>query len=112
LERAQLEHRTISSTTSSAGYHTANVAEHYVHNSLPADGGFVSSMASFATAYSADRETVATLTKAIATITEQLKTKDIWAKSQEAELKRLLGGHASAAPLVPTTPGAAYVRKS
>jgi hypothetical protein len=69
-------------------------------------------MANLVTAASADHETVATLIKAIATLTEQLKAKDIWAKSQEAELKRLLGGHATAAPIVPTTPGAAYVRKS
>jgi hypothetical protein len=36
----------------------------------------------------------------------------MWATSQEAELKCLLDEHASAAPIVPTTPGAAYVRKS
>jgi hypothetical protein len=69
-------------------------------------------MANLATATSADRETVATLTKLIATLTEKLKAKDMWAKSQEAELKRLLGVHTSAAPLVPTTPGAACVSKS
>jgi hypothetical protein len=69
-------------------------------------------MANLATATSADRETVVTFTKAIATLTEQPKAKYVWAKSQEAELKRLLGGHASAAHIVPTTPGAAYVRKS
>jgi hypothetical protein len=45
-------------------------------------------MANLSTATSSDRETVATLTKEIATITEQLKAKDIWATSQEAELKR------------------------
>jgi hypothetical protein len=38
-------------------------------------------MANLTTDTSADRETVATLTKAIATLTEQLKAKDIWAKS-------------------------------
>jgi hypothetical protein len=69
-------------------------------------------MANLATATSADRETVATFTKAIETLTEQLKAKEMWAKSQEAELKCLLGGHTSAAPSVPTTPGAAFVRKS
>jgi hypothetical protein len=69
-------------------------------------------MANLATATSADRETVVTLIKAIAALTEQLKAKDIWAKSQDAELKCLLGVHTSAAPIVPTTPGAAYARKS
>jgi hypothetical protein len=55
-------------------------------------------MANLATATSADRETVATLTKAIATLTEQLKAKDISAKSQEAELKRILGAQGNAPP--------------
>jgi hypothetical protein len=54
---------------------------------------------------------VATLTKAIATLTEKLKAKDIWAKSQEAELKRVLGAHANATPILPTAPSTAYVRK-
>jgi hypothetical protein len=85
---------------------------HYIHNSLPTYGGFVTATANLATAISADRETVATLTKAIATLLEQLKSKDIWAKSQEAELKRLLGGHTTAAPIVPTVPGATYMMKS
>jgi hypothetical protein len=44
-------------------------------------------MANFSTATSADRETVATLTTVIATMTDQLKAKYIWDKSQEAELK-------------------------
>jgi hypothetical protein len=57
-------------------------------------------MANLATATSADRETVATLTKAIATLKDQLKAKDIWAKSQEAELKRLLGAQGNATPSV------------
>jgi hypothetical protein len=48
-----------------------------VQNQLPADGGFVTAMANLATVTSADRETVATLTKAIATFTEQLKAKDM-----------------------------------
>jgi hypothetical protein len=51
-------------------------------------------MDNLATATSAEHETVATLTKSIATLTEQLKVKDICAKSQEAELKRLLGHRA------------------
>jgi hypothetical protein len=69
-------------------------------------------MANLTTATSPDHETVATLTKAIATLTEQLKAKDMWVKSQEDEIKRLIGGHTSVAPIVPTTPGAAFVRKS
>jgi hypothetical protein len=108
---SQREKRIISSTASSSGYHTANVTEHYVQNSLPADIRFVTAMVNLATATSADRETVATLTKSIATLTEQLKSKDIWANSQEAVLKRVLGGHVSAAPIVPTEPGASYVGK-
>jgi hypothetical protein len=68
-------------------------------------------MANLATATSYDRETVANLTKEIATLKDQLKAKDIWAKSQETELKCLLGGHTSATPIVPTTPSASYVRK-
>jgi hypothetical protein len=79
--RAQHEYRIISSTASGAGYHTANVAEQYGHNSLPADSGFVTAMDNLATATSADRETVATLTKAISTLREQLKANYIWAKS-------------------------------
>jgi hypothetical protein len=80
--RAQWEQRIISRTNSSGGYQTVNVADHYVHNLLPADGGFVTAMDNLATATSADRETVVTLTKSIATLTEQLKSKDIWVKSQ------------------------------
>jgi hypothetical protein len=62
--RAQREQRIISSTTSS-GYHTANVAEHYEPTPMPANNGFVTAMANLATATSADRETVATLTRSI-----------------------------------------------
>jgi hypothetical protein len=69
-------------------------------------------MANLATATSADRETAATLTKAIATLTDQLKAKEIWAKSQEAELKRLLGAQGNATPIVSTGQSNAYVRKS
>jgi hypothetical protein len=89
--RAQRECRIISSTASGEGYYTANVAEHYEHTPVPADAEFVTAMANLATATSADRETVATLTRATATLTDQLKAKDIWAKSQEAEVRRLLG---------------------
>jgi hypothetical protein len=90
------------STASGAGYHTANVAEHYGPNSLLADSGFVTAMANLATATSADRETVKTLNEAIVNLTEQLKAKDIWAKSPEADIKRLLGAHANVTPVVPT----------
>jgi hypothetical protein len=69
-------------------------------------------MANLATVTSADREIVSTLTKAIATLTEKLKAKHIWFKLQEAELKLLLGGQATTAPILPTTPGETYVRKS
>jgi hypothetical protein len=82
--RAQREQLIISSTASGAGYHTANVAEHYGPNSLPADSGFVTAKANLATSTSADRETVETLTKAIATLTDQFKAKDIWAKCCES----------------------------
>jgi hypothetical protein len=47
--RAQREQCIISSTTSGTRYHTANVAEHYGPNSLPADSGFVTVMANLAT---------------------------------------------------------------
>jgi hypothetical protein len=65
-----------------------------------------------ATATYADRETVETLTKAFAILTDKLKAKDIWAKSQEAELKRLLGTQGNATPIVSTGKSNAYVRKS
>jgi hypothetical protein len=110
--RAQWEQRIISSTASGARYHTANVAEHYGPNSLPSDSGFVTAMANLATATSADREAVSTLTKAIATLTDQLKSKDIWAKSQEAELKRLLGAQGNVTHIVSNGKSNAYVRKS
>jgi hypothetical protein len=112
FERVQQEQRIISSTSSGTGYHTSNVAEQYVQNPLPADGRFVTAIANLATATSADRETVATLTKAIETLTEQLKANNIWAKFQEAELKLLLDGRDTTAPSVPTTLGANKVRKS
>jgi hypothetical protein len=75
-----------------AGYHTANVAEHYVHVQLPADGGFVTVMENLATTTSTERETVSTLTKTIATLTDQLAANDIRAKAKDAEIKCLLGG--------------------
>jgi hypothetical protein len=110
--RAQREQHSISNTASSAGYHTANVAEHYGPNFLLAYSVFVTAMANLATATSADRETVATLTKAIATLTDQLKVKGIWDKSQEAELKCLLGAQGNATYSVSTGKSNAYVRKS
>jgi hypothetical protein len=82
--RAQREQRMISTTASGAGYHTPNIAEHYGPNSLPGNIGFVTAMANLATVTSADHEKVATLTKSIATLTDQLKAKDIWSKSHEA----------------------------
>jgi hypothetical protein len=110
--RAQGEQRIISSTASGAGYHTANVAEHYEPSHMSANKGFVTAMANLATATSADRETVEILTRAIATITDQLKAKDIWAKSQEAEVRRLLSTHGNPRPPVVPGPTNTYVRKS
>jgi hypothetical protein len=69
-------------------------------------------MANLATATSAECETVATLTRAIETITYQLKVKDIWAKSQEADVRRLLSTHGNARPPVAPGPTNTYVRKS
>jgi hypothetical protein len=112
FSRAQQEQRIISSTVIGAGYHTANDAEHYEPTPLPCHSGFVTTMANLATATSDDRETVATLTKAIATLTEQLKAKDIWAKSQESELKRMLGAQGNGPPTAAAGPTNADVRKS
>jgi hypothetical protein len=69
-------------------------------------------MANLPTATSADRETVATLTRAIATLTDKLKAKDIWAKSQEAEIRRVLGTQGNARPAAAPGPTNTYVRKS
>jgi hypothetical protein len=110
--RAQREQIIMSSTASGAGYHTANVAEHYDHTPAPADTEFVTAMANLATATSADRETVATLTRAIATLTDQLKAKDIWEKSQEAEVRRLLGVQGNTSPAAAASTPTTYVRKS
>jgi hypothetical protein len=110
--RAQMEQRIISSFASGAGYHTANVAEHYEPTPIPADAEFTTAMANLATTTSADRETVATLTRAIATLTDQLKAKDTWAKSQEAEVRRLLGVPGHAIPVAATSTPPTYVRKS
>jgi hypothetical protein len=43
--RAQREQHIISSTASGAGYHTANVAEHYEPTPLACNSGFVTAMA-------------------------------------------------------------------
>jgi hypothetical protein len=83
-----------------------------VQNQLPADEGYVTAMDNLATATSADRETAESLTKAITNLTEQLQTKDMWAKSQEAELKRMMGGRVTTASIVTVVSGLAYVRKS
>jgi hypothetical protein len=110
--RAQREQRIISSTASGAGCHTANMAEHYEHTPVPADAEFTTAMANLATATSADRETVATLTRAIATLTDQLKAKDTWAKSQEAEVRILLGVQGHTRTAATTSTPKTYVRKS
>jgi hypothetical protein len=110
--RAQREKRIISSTVSGAGYNTANVAENYVQNQLPAGGGFVAAMSNLATATSDERETVDTLTTAISTLTDQLAAKDLWDESQEAELKYFLGGRTTTASIVTAAPGGAYISKS
>jgi hypothetical protein len=110
--RAQREQRIISSTASGAGYHAANVVEHYEHAPAPADTEFFTAMANLATATSADREKVATLTRAIATLTDQLKAKDIWSKSQEAEVRRLLGVQGNTRPAAAASTPTTYVRKS
>jgi hypothetical protein len=60
--RAQQEQRIISITASSAGYHTANVADHYEPTPLLDNRGFITAMANLASATSDDHETVATLT--------------------------------------------------
>jgi hypothetical protein len=72
----------------------------------------VTAMANLATATSADRETVATLTQEIATLTDQLKAKDIWAKSQEAEGRHLLGVQGNTRPSTTAGTPTAYMRKS
>jgi hypothetical protein len=48
----------------------------------------------------------------IATLTDQLKAKDIWAKSQEAEVRRLLGVQGNTSPAAAADNPTTYVRKS
>jgi hypothetical protein len=52
------------------------------------------------------------LTRAIATLTDQLKTKDIWEKSQEAEVRRLLGVQGNTRPSAASGTPTTCVRKS
>jgi hypothetical protein len=110
--RAQREQIIISSTAIGTGYHTENVAEHYEQTQAPADTEFFTAVANLATATSADRETVATLTRSIATLTDHLKAKDIWAKSQEAEVRRLLGVQGNTRPAATAGTPTIYVKKS
>jgi hypothetical protein len=110
--RAQREQRIIPIISSGAGYNTTNVAEHYVHSQIPADGGFFTAMANLATIISADHEMVATLNKKIATLTDQLAANDILAKSKEVEIKSLLGLRAPNVAVVTAGPTCAYVRMS
>jgi hypothetical protein len=69
-------------------------------------------MYNLATATSADRETVATLTREIATLTDQLKAKDIWVKSQKTEVRHLLGVQGNTRPVATGGTPTAYLRKS
>jgi hypothetical protein len=110
--RAQREQRLISSTASGAGYHTANVAEHYEQTQEPADTAFMTAMANLDTATSADCETVETLKRSLATLNDQLKSKDIWEKSQEAEVRRLLGVQGNTSPAAEAHTPPTCVRKS
>jgi hypothetical protein len=72
----------------------------------------MTAMANLATSTSDDRETVATLTRAITTLTDQLKAKDIWENSQEAEVRRLLGVQSNTRPTAAAGTPTTYVRKS
>jgi hypothetical protein len=97
--RAQREQCMIYSTSRGPDYYTANVAEHYVHITLTADGVFVTAMANLATATSNDRETVATSNKAIATLTEQLKSKDMLVSPKKLNSNALWAGTPLLCPL-------------
>jgi hypothetical protein len=88
------------------------VEEHYERTPAPADTYFVTAMANLATITPSDRETVATLTRSIATLTDQLKAKDIWAKSKEAEVRILLGVQGNTRPTAAASTPTTYVRKS
>jgi hypothetical protein len=109
---AQREKRIISNTASGTGYHTVKVAENYVHGQLPTDGGFVTDMANLAISTSTDCETVVALAKKIATLTDQLAARDLWAKSKEENIKHLVSGRAITGAADSATPVAAYICKS
>jgi hypothetical protein len=79
---------------------------------LPDDGGFVTVMDNLATATSADRHTFSSLTKAIATLIDQLAAKCMWAKSKEAEIKRLRGGRAPNMAVAAAGPAGVYIRNN
>jgi hypothetical protein len=70
------------------------VAEQYDPTPMPADAGFTTAMANLATATSADREKAATLTRAIATLTDQLKAKDTWRNLKRLRLEGYWEGKA------------------
>jgi hypothetical protein len=97
FERAKLEQRIISSTASGARYHTSNESEHYVQSQLPAYGGFVTSMSNLVTATSADRETVATLTKEIWPNKNKQRSNACWVDAPQMRTLSLLD------PLEPTS---------
>jgi hypothetical protein len=84
--RAQCEHRIISIMASGSSYHTANVADHYVHGQLPppihaSDGDVAIAMANLDSAAAADRDTVAAPTKMIAALLEQLAARNMFVKT-------------------------------
>jgi predicted metal-binding protein len=56
---------------------------------MPSNTGSVTAKTNLATVTPADREKFVTMTRAIETLTDQLKAKDIWANSQEAEVRCL-----------------------
>jgi hypothetical protein len=75
-----------------AGYHTTNVAEHYVHGELPAYGSVTTTMVNLADATDADHETIAALIKTIAALSEKLVAKEFFVKTKDADIKCLTQG--------------------
>jgi hypothetical protein len=69
-------------------------------------------MANLSTVTSDDCQTVATLTQATKTLTEQFESKDIWATSQKAELKRFLDAQGNAISIASAEPTNTHVRKT
>jgi hypothetical protein len=63
-------------------------------------------MANLSTATSAERETVADLTKTIAALSEQLAAKDVFAKAKYAEIKCLAQLRAPAVVIATAAPAA------